>query len=253
MADEARRIVVAAIGAGYGVQTKRDASVVTEVDHAVERRLRELIGRWFPDHGVVGEEYAASRPDSPLQWIIDPIDGTEEFVHGIPTFGTMLALHRHGVPLVGVIDHAALDVRVHAAAGRGAYRNASRIHLADAPAGRPPEALRLVLSARVNFTRQVDEGHLFEALTRAYPNHRIYRAAYAHTAVVSGAADVMVDMHNHVWDLAPARVLIEEAGGRYAAVRDFPAGDGGRLISAVFGRPSAVDRLLPLFGAAARG
>ncbi len=248
LADEARRIVVAAVAAGYQIRTKADASVVTEVDQAVERRLRELIARWFPDHGVVGEEYAPTRPDSAFQWILDPIDGTEEFVHGVPTFGTMLALQHHGAALVGVIDHPALDVRVNAAAGHGAYRNGSRIRLADAPADLRPEAVRLVLSARLNFTRQVDEGHLFEALTRTYPNHRIYRAAYAHTAVVSGAADVMVDMHNHVWDLAPARILVEEAGGRYAVVRDFPASDGDRLISAVFGRPAVVDRVLALFG-----
>jgi fructose-1,6-bisphosphatase/inositol monophosphatase family enzyme len=247
LADEARRIVVPAMAGGYELGIKPDASLVTEVDRAVERRLRELIDRWFPDHGVLGEEYPPTRPESAFQWILDPIDGTEEFVHGVPTFGTMLALHHQGVALVGVIDHPALDVRVHAASGQGAYRNGTRIRLADAPAGTRSDAVRLVLSARLNFTRQVDEGHLFDALTQAYPNHRIYRAAYAHTAVVSGAADAMVDMHNHVWDLAPARVLVEEAGGRYEVVRDFPDAGGGRLISAVFGRPSVVDRLVPLF------
>jgi fructose-1,6-bisphosphatase/inositol monophosphatase family enzyme len=105
-----------------------------------------------------------------------------------------------------------------------------------------------VLSARINFTRHVDEGHLFEALTRRYPNHRIYRAAYAHTAAVTGGADAMVDMHNHVWDLAPSQVLIEEAGGRYAVGRDFPGPDGARMLSAVFGKPTVVDRLLAVFG-----
>jgi fructose-1,6-bisphosphatase/inositol monophosphatase family enzyme len=247
LAEEARRIVAPAIAGGYQVETKADASVVTAIDRAVESRLRELIGRWFPEHGVVGEEYPPTRPDSAWQWILDPIDGTEEFVHGVPTFGTMLALHHRGVAVVGVIDHPALDVRVHAALGRGAYRNEARIRLADAPAGLRAEAVRLVLNARLNFTRQIDEGHIFDALTRAWPNHRIYRAAYAHTAVVSGAADAMVDMHNHVWDLAPAQVLIEEAGGRYETVRDFPADDGSRLVSAVFGRPVIVERLLPLF------
>jgi fructose-1,6-bisphosphatase/inositol monophosphatase family enzyme len=160
----------------------------------------------------------------------------------------MLALHYRDAPLVGVIDHPALDLRVHAAAGRGAFRNDARIRLADAPADLRPDLARLVLSARVNFARHVDEGPLFEALTRAWPNHRIYRAAYAHTVVVSGGADAMVDMHNHVWDLGPARVLIEEAGGRYVQVRDFPDAGGERLISAVFGRPAVVERLLPLFG-----
>jgi fructose-1,6-bisphosphatase/inositol monophosphatase family enzyme len=248
LADEARRIVKPALERGFSVETKADASLVTDVDHAVERRLRELIGRWFPDHGVIGEEYPPTRPDSDFQWIMDPIDGTEELVHGIPTFGTMLALHHRGAPVAGVIDHPALDLRVNAGRGLGAYRNGQRIHLSDLPASARPEGVRLVLSARLNFTRHVDEGRLFEALTRLYPNHRIFRAAYAHTAVVTGAADAMVDVHNRVWDLAPSQILIEEAGGRYAVVRDFAAPDGGRILSAVFGKPGVVDRLVTVFG-----
>jgi len=249
LADEARRIVRPALERGFAVETKADASLVTDVDRGVEQRLRELIGRWFPDHGVIGEEYPPTRPDSAFQWIMDPIDGTEEFVHGIPTFGAMLALHHREVPLVGVIDHPALDLRVSAGRGIGAYRNGQRIRLSDVPPGARPEQVRVVLSARLNFTRHVDEGHLFEAVTRRYPNHRIYRAAYAHTAVVMGAADAMVDVHNHIWDLAPSQVLIEEAGGRYAVVRDFPAPDGSRILSAVFGKPSVVDGLVAVFGA----
>jgi fructose-1,6-bisphosphatase/inositol monophosphatase family enzyme len=245
LADEARRIVRPALERGLRVETKADRSLVTDVDRAVERRWRELIARWFPGHGALGEEYPATRPESAFQWIMDPIDGTEEFVHGIPTFGTMLALHRAGVPLVGVIDHPALDIRVNAGVGLGTFRNGRRVRLEDMAPDARPEDLRLVLSARVNFTRGVDEGALFDRLTRAYPNHRIYRAAYAHTAAVSGAADAMVDMHNHVWDLAPSQVLAEEAGGRYAVIRDLPTPDG-RILSAVFGRPRAVDRLVAL-------
>jgi fructose-1,6-bisphosphatase/inositol monophosphatase family enzyme len=251
LADEARRIVRPALEHGFSVETKLDRSLVTDVDRAVERRWRELLDRWFPDHGALGEEYPPTRPASAFQWIMDPIDGTEEFVHGIPTFGTMLALHHRGVPLVGVIDHPALDIRVTAGVGLGTHRNGRRIRLDHAPATLRPEDVRLALSARVNFGRRVDEGHLFEQITRAYPNHRIYRAAYAHTAAVTGAVDAMVDMHNHVWDLAPSQVLVEEAGGRYAVVRDFPAPDG-RLLSAVFGRPAVVERLVALFHGDAR-
>lgn len=249
LADAARRIVTPALGRGLDVTTKADTSLVTDVDHAVERRLREMIGGWFPDHGVIGEEYAPTNLSSPFQWILDPIDGTEELVHGIPTFGTMLALHHCGVPLVGVIEHPALDLRVSGGRGLGAYQNGARIRLSDMSADAPPARVRLALSARLNFTRQIDEGHLFEALTRQFPNHRIFRAAYAHTAAVTGAVDVMVDMHNHVWDLAPSQVLIEEAGGRYVVVRDFPASDGSRLLSAVFGQRTAVERVVAVVAA----
>src|SRR2546425_818073 len=159
LADEARRIITPALERGFVVKTKADRSLVTEVDQAIELRMRELIARWFP------------------------------------------------------------------------------------------EQVRLALSARVNFTRQIDEGHLFEALTRLFPNHRIYRAAYAHTAAITGAVDAMVDMHNHVWDLAPSRVLIEEAGGVWEVVRDFPAPEGGRLLSAVFGKAAVVARLVAVFRA----
>jgi fructose-1,6-bisphosphatase/inositol monophosphatase family enzyme len=246
LADEARRIVRPALEHGFRVETKLDRSLVTDVDRAVERAWRERLERWFPDHGAIGEEYPPTRPASLFQWIMDPIDGMEEFVHGIPTFGTMLALHHEGRPLVGVIDHPALDLRVSAGRGLGAYRNGEPVRLADMPPSAPADAIRLVLSARVNFSRHVDEGPLFEALTRAFPNHRIYRAAYAHTVAVVGAVDVMVDMHNHVWDLAASQVLVEEAGGRYMVVRDFAAPDG-RLLSAVFGKPAAVERVAALF------
>ncbi len=246
LADETRRIAAPLLERGFTTEIKADASPVTEVDRAVERRLRELLGRWFPDHGVSGEEYPAARPDRAFQWILDPIDGTDELVHGVPTWGSMIALHHRGVAVVGLIDHPPLDLRVSAGIGLGAYRNAQRIRVPELPPGARPETVRLVLSARLNFARGVDEGHVFEAVTRRFPNHRIYRAAYAHTAVIVGGADAMVDAHNHIWDLAPSQVLIEEAGGAYAVVRDLDT-PGGRLLSVVFGQRVLVDQLVAIF------
>lgn len=246
LADEARRISASMLDRGFTTQMKADASPVTDVDRAIERRLREMIGSWFADHGILGEEYPPERPDSAFQWILDPIDGTEELIHGIPTWGAMLALHYRGAPLVGLIDHPALDLRVSAGAGLGAYRNGDRIRLPEFAASTPPVAVRLVMSARLNFTRGTDEGHIFDQLARQFPNHRIYRAAYAHTAVVTGAADAMVDAHNHIWDLAASQVLIEEAGGAYTVVRDFET-PGGRLLTAIFGKRGLVGRIANVF------
>jgi fructose-1,6-bisphosphatase/inositol monophosphatase family enzyme len=87
LADEARRVAAPMLERGLTTETKADASLVTDVDRAIERRLREMIGRWFPDHGILGEEFPPERAESTFQWILDPIDGTEELVHGIPTWG----------------------------------------------------------------------------------------------------------------------------------------------------------------------
>src|SRR5947208_11149492 len=172
LADAARRIVAPAVERGFEVETKPNASLVTDIDHAVERRLRELIGRWFPDHGVTGEEYPPTHPESPFQCILDPIVGTEEFVYGVPTFGTMLALHYRAVPLIGVIDHPALDLRVHAGVGLGTYRHGPRARPTGAPVSARPEGRRRLVSARRHSTRHGADGHRRAVLTRADPRHR---------------------------------------------------------------------------------
>jgi histidinol-phosphatase len=266
-ADAARAIIDDAWRDGFGVRRKRDGSFVTDADLAVEERLRQLIGAHYPEHGVLGEEFPAKHPQAEYQWVLDPIDGTEDFVHRVPTFGSILALHYRGAPVVGVLDHPALGVRCHAAFGRGTYKNylvrhgdmasqnyfarhgdmarSERVALADLPATFAPEQMRLVLSARGNFIRYRDEGNYFEALTRAYPNHRIYRSCYGHTLVATGAVDAMVDYHDAAWDLAACRITTEEAGGAHRVVRRF-TGDGVLIESVVFGKPAVVARLCEL-------
>lgn len=239
--EEARGLINDALATRFEVRHKADASYVTSADTAVEQRLRERIAQHYPEHGVIGEEFPPSRPQAEFQWVIDPIDGTEDFVHRVPTFGSILALYYRDVPLVGIVDHPALGLRCHAAYGRGAYRNDERVRLVDQP-DIADERVRLVLSARANFMRYRDEGARFDALARTFPNHRIYRSCYGHALAAIGAVDAMVDFHDTLWDLAAARVLVEEAGGSYRTVRDFRVGDA-RIYSAVFGRPALVARV----------
>lgn len=244
LADEARAIIRTMLGTGFNVVRKPDGSFVTGADFKVEERLREMVERRFPEHGILGEEYAPRFPDAPFQWIFDPIDGTEEFVQRLPTFGSIIALYFRGVPVVGVIEHPALELRVNAAFGLGACHNGRRVRLTDADAVTGGE--RVVLSARANFTRHRDHGHYFDALTRAFPNHRIYRSCFNHTCAVIGAADGAVDYDNRIWDIAASRILIEEAGGKFVAVRDDDVPGVGRLYGTVFGKPAVVDRLVAL-------
>jgi fructose-1,6-bisphosphatase/inositol monophosphatase family enzyme len=241
LADEARAVIGAALAAGVRGERKEDGTFVTPADRDVEQRLRARIVERFPDHGVLGEEFPPLHPEADYQWILDPVDGTEELVAGIPTFGSIIGLHHRGRPLLGVLDFPALDFRVHAARGRGCFRDGARLHIAAAD-DRP---LRVALSARANFTRYLDDGVIFDRLTRALPNHRIYRSCLAQALAATGSVDVVVEWHDRLWDLAAVEILITEAGGEYRVVRDQQAG-GGRILSAVFGRRDAVARACAL-------
>src|SRR5690606_24456308 len=252
LADEARASVERAWRDGFTVERKADGSYVTSTDLEVEDRLRASIARRHPEHGVLGEEFPPARPGAEFQWILDPIDGTEDFVHRVPLFGSILALYFRGQPIVGVLDHPALGLRCHAAWRRGTWRDGARVRLADLAPDADLAHLRLVLSARANFVRYRDEGATFDALARACPNHRVYRSCFGHTLSAIGAVDAMVDFHDTPWDLAACQITLEEAGGAYRIVRRF-AVDGVPICSAVLGRPRAVERLCALIDAPAAG
>jgi fructose-1,6-bisphosphatase/inositol monophosphatase family enzyme len=247
MIAESRAIIRAAVATGFDVKKKPDGSYVTNVDLKVEEHLRGLIQRHFPEHGIIGEEYPPTRPDAVFQWIMDPIDGTEDFVYRVPTFGTILALHYRGQPVVGILDHPMLDLCVSAAYGRGTFNNGERVMLADIDPAAIDGSERVMLSARSNFTRFGDDGHLFDTIARAHPNHRIYRSCYAHACAAIGTADATIDYANRLWDIAACQILIEEAGGKYVVVHEDEVRGVGHLYSTVFGKPTLVDRLTQYF------
>ena len=243
LADEARRHLLAFCDSGFEATRKPDGSYVTNADLHIEKQLRAMVEREFPAHGIVGEELPPRLPAAAYQWIFDPIDGTEDFVQQIPTFGTIIGLHYRGEPVAGVIDVPRLHTRGHAVFGRGCFIDGRRVQLAEFAPDTPAEHVRLMLAARANFARQSARGGAaFDAVTRDFPNHRIYRTCYAHLCTVSGQVDAMIEYGNKIWDLAAARILIEEAGGSYREVarRETPA---GALLGAVFGRPALVARL----------
>jgi fructose-1,6-bisphosphatase/inositol monophosphatase family enzyme len=245
-ADEARKVLQATWTTGFEVLRKNDGSFVTSADLKTEERLRALIQQQLPTHGILGEEYAPVHPAAAFQWILDPIDGTEDFVQRVPTYGSIIALHFQGYPLIGVIDHPALNLRVGAAWGLGTFQNGERVRLTDLDPSLIDGNERVVLSARANFTRYADHGNLFDAITRQHPNHRIYRSCFAHTCAITGAADAMVDYGNRIWDLAASQILVEEAGGKYVMIQDVDVPRVGRVLGGVFGKPTLVDRLVRL-------
>src|SRR5215510_13769585 len=133
LADASGAIAKRYFRSGVGIETKPDKSPVTLADRAAKAAIRELIGDRYPDHGVVGEEHGADRPDAEFVWVLDPIDGTKSFITGRPTFGTLIALMQEGRPLVGIIDHPALGERWVGAVGHPTSMNGSPVRARPCP------------------------------------------------------------------------------------------------------------------------
>jgi histidinol-phosphatase len=221
---------------------KADTTLVTETDRRAERLLRDFVAAHFPDHGVIGEEYYEELKEADVQWIIDPIDGTQNFFHGIPTYGTILGVHVKGEPVVSIIDHPALDIRLFAVKGEGAYWNGKRIHIKDAPGDGIGVNEILGLSTRSMFERNGD-GAVFDSLTKLHGSHRIYFDIYATTLAVGGHMGAMVEYGVTEWDIAATELLITEAGGHYHKIKSVPRDGLPPRVSAVYGKPSIVTYL----------
>lgn len=202
------------------VATKADRSHVTDADQAVERALRELIAAERPGDAIYGEEYGVEG-DSTRQWIIDPIDGTANYLRGVPLWGTLVALAVDGEVVAGVASMPAFGgQRWWAAKGEGAWKR-------SAP-GAEPERLHVSATAAldeasVSFQSisQWDHAGYLEKLidlTRAVWRDRAYGDLWAYTLVAEGLIDAAGEFGVKAYDVAPLALLIEEAGGRFSSV-----------------------------------
>jgi histidinol-phosphatase len=205
---------------------KPDGSLVTNGDEAVERQLLEVLGRERPGDAVLSEESGAiapaggiSAPGSARRWILDPIDGTSSFAAGRETWGTHVALEVEGEVVVGVITRPVRGQWFWAMRGGGAYQ-------AALGAREPAERLHVSGSSDADHARVVAWAKRDHALVIALEEQKrwIEPTLDAMLDVASGRIDVLVDHLGFAWDIAPAVVLVEEAGGQ------FSDRDGGRRL-----------------------
>jgi len=198
---------------GLQVDTKPDLSPVTEADRVIEAMARRLVRDTHPALGVLGEEEGEAAGTAEARLIIDPIDGTRNFVRGIPVFATLVAIETRGEVVAGVASAPALGARWHAARGSGAFRDGQRIrvsriaslehatlfhgNLGPGEAGPPPGIADLI--ARVERTRGFGD-------------------FYQHMLVAEGAGEAAIDPVVQPWDIAALQVIVEEAGGRATAL-----------------------------------
>lgn len=211
LADSADAIALARFRGPLQVDTKPGGTPVTEADTAIEHELRALIREAHPDHAVMGEESGGSLDDTRPTWVIDPIDGTKNFLRGVPVFATLVALVADGEALVGVISAPALGERVEGAHGRGVRRNGVEVGVSG---------VSDVADAHVSFgdldrLREVD--HLWTGVgalcDRAW-HARGFGDFWSHAMVASGACDVAVEREVHLWDVAALACVVGESGGR---------------------------------------
>ncbi len=195
----------------FGVTRKADNSEVTDIDRATEQAIVASLNSARPDYGIYGEEFGTSGPaNAEATWVIDPIDGTTNFVRGVPVWATLIALVRNGVPELGVVSAPAMGFRWWATSGGGAFFNGTRIY-----ASSTAEVSEAHVSTTPNAGWQAVGGipKLVQLQTDAL-RARGFGDFWQHMLVAQGAIDVAVDVIGlQPYDNAAIYPIVQEAGG----------------------------------------
>lgn len=204
------------------VEDKPDSTPVTAADRGVESALRAVLAAERPDDAVIGEEYGSSG-DAERRWIIDPVDGTKNFIRGVPVWATLIALQVNGQGVVGVVSAPALHRRWWASAGAGAFADGRRISVSR---------VADLESASVSYSSLTG----WEALGRLQGllelSRRVWRTRgfgdfWSYVLVAEGAVDIAAEPQVSLWDLAALQVIVLEAGGQFTDLSGVPTADGG--------------------------
>jgi histidinol-phosphatase len=200
------------------LERKPDRTFVTVADLGIERELRSRIKATYPTHGLVGEEYGTEDGDAASRWFLDPIDGTHNFIRGVPLFGTLIGVEHEGELQLGVMSAPAMGERWYAYRGGGAWNrgpNGER-RIRTSRVAALEDAQLVYGSVRENVESGLFPG--FEALLAAAWRDRGFGDFWGYALVAEGAAEAMMETGMHPWDLAAPFVIIEEAGGRVTDV-----------------------------------
>ncbi|HXH82723.1 MAG TPA: inositol monophosphatase family protein [Candidatus Tectomicrobia bacterium] len=203
---------------GFEIAMKPDATPVTEADRRAEQAIVEILGRAFPDHGVMGEEFG-QRGDQETRWIIDPIDGTKNFVRRIPVWATLIALEHRGEVVAGVIYNPVAGDLLAARRGGGTTRNGEPVRVSTIAA--LGEAA--LLHAGLGLLRAGGWWDGFVRLVDATERQRGFGDYLGYAMVAAGQAEIYVETDLKPWDLAAARIVVEEAGGRFTDLTGAPS------------------------------
>ena len=207
------------------IDTKPDTSVVSDADRAAETAIRDLVARERPGEGVLGEEYGDDGTD--VRWIVDPVDGTSNFVRGVPVWATLIALERAGATTLAVVSAPALRRRWWAVRGGGAFADGEPIRVSQIR--RVEEASISITSVRSLRRRGLADRYLTLA-ERAWSS-RALGDFWQHALVAEGSVDVALETAMNLWDYAPVQLIVEEAGGRCTDFAGEPPRHGSSFVA----------------------
>jgi histidinol-phosphatase len=208
-------------------ERKADNSFVTVADREAERYLRNRIAEVFPNDAIMGEEEGEQSGTSNRRWILDPIDGTYSFVHGVPLYGVLIGLEIDDEPILGVVNLPALNELVYAARGLGCFWNGERARVSTTAS----LDRALLLSTDFGVCEQYGFGSAAAALQHQVHSRRTWGDAYGHMLVATGRADIMLDAVMNVWDCAALLPILEEAGGTFTDWKGVRTIHGGNAIA----------------------
>lgn len=197
---------------------KSDNSPVTIADKEAERLIKEIVLEKFPDHAFLGEESGFETRESEYLWILDPIDGTKNYVKHIPLFGTQLALIKSDEVIVGVSNIPEMNELLYAEKGNGTYFNGNKISVSN---------ISQIESSYLSFghVAYFEKYNLLEGflkLDNDTQGHRGFGDCWSYHLVATGRVEMMIEAHIDIWDIAAASILVEEAGGMVTDIKGKP-------------------------------
>ncbi|MDA0322417.1 MAG: inositol monophosphatase family protein [Verrucomicrobia bacterium] len=203
------------------IELKADESIVTVADREAELRMRELIEKTYPDHGIIGEEFDEKSTGSEFSWILDPIDGTISFAGDCPLFGTLIALLHNGQPIVGAIHNPLLE-QLCMGDGETTTLNGRAVRVRETD----DLAKATLLTTDIKHIAQHQDKPRFDALLERVALFRGWGDCYGYLLLAAGKADIMIDPVMNAWDLLPLIPVVRGAGGIITAW------DGGDPVTA---------------------
>lgn len=208
LSNESGKIIKKYFRSDISIESKKDDSPVTIADKSAEEKMREMIMKEFPDHGILGEEFGKHNPEAEYQWILDPIDGTKSFITGALSFGTLIALTKNGQPILGVINQPVLNEYL-IGDNETAELNGTRVRVR---VGVRIEDATLLATDHLMMGDYHDRGG-FDNLTKKVRLYRNWGDCYGYYLVATGFADIMIDPVMNIWDLMALIPVIRGAGG----------------------------------------